>query len=72
MKSYLDKREKLLKARMGTALETPVNPDFRMEMDNNQARVMTSDVMKEMRHGGSSCSKGLPGGPNEMIMMKMK
>lgn len=38
MKSYLDKREKLLKARMGKALETPVNPDFRMEMDSNMAK----------------------------------
>ena len=71
MKSYLDKREKLLKARMGTALETPVNLDFKKEMDNNQARVMATDVMN-MRHGGSMCSKGLPGGPNEVMMMKMK
>ncbi len=70
MKSYLDKKQELLKARMGRALETPVNPDFRMEMDNNQARIMTSDVMNEMRYGGSSCSKGLPGGPNEMASMK--
>ena len=31
---------------------------------------MATDVM--MRHGGSMCSKGLPGGPNEVMMMKMK